>query len=122
MGGLVLDVWVEYLVRVVMRLVQVLRSSSWPTVSGKVNAAVYHQQSGLGCNSVEIFYEYHLDGRVYTGSYKNPFIFPVLAERYVARFPNGTELVLRAKPGKPSISVMDRRASISPAQAGVSSD
>jgi hypothetical protein len=121
MGGLVLDVWVEWLVRVVMRLVQVLRSNSWPTVSGKVNAADY-QKATFGCDLVAILYEYHLDGHVYVGSYKNPFISPLLAERYVARFPNGTELVLRVKPGKPSISVMDRKASISPAPAGVSSD
>jgi hypothetical protein len=120
MVGLVLDVYVEYLVRVLMRLVQVVRSNSWPIVSGKIHAAVFHQKTGLGCDSVEIFYEYNLDGQVYVGSYKNPFISPVLAERYVARFPKGTELLLRVKPGEPAKSLMYKQVSVR-LHAGVSS-
>src|SRR6266571_6183782 len=100
MSGLVIDILVEFLVRVVMRMMRIFRSSSWPTVNGKVTASTY-QNAGYGCDVAEISYKYRVDGELYTGMYANLFISNVHGEDYVARLPVGTELVLRVKPGEP---------------------
>ena len=116
MGGLILDVLVEFLVRVVMRMVRIFRSRSWPTVTGEVTSSTY-QKAGYGCDVAEISYKYRVDGELYTGMYEKPFISSVRGEDYVARLPEGTELVLRVKPGEPSISVMQNQRFVSPALA-----
>lgn len=121
MGGLVIDIFVEFIVRVVMRMVQIFRSSSWPTVTGKVTDSTY-QKAGYGCDVAEISYKYRVDGELYTGMYVKPFISNVHGEDYIARLPVGTELVLRVKPGKPSISVMDKHGLVSPTPATRQSD
>jgi hypothetical protein len=117
MGGLILG---EYLLRVLMRRFRLMHSKMWPTVSGNVTSTEY-PKAGSECEIVAICYEYKLDGQLYQGCYKNPFIFPVLAEKYAARFPSGTELIIRVKPGEPSKSVMYGQASTSPTRAGISS-
>ena len=116
MGGLVIDIVVEFLVRVVMRMVRLFRSSAWPTVTGKVTASTY-QKAGYGCDVAEISYKYRVDGELYTGMYVKPFISSVHGEDYVARLPVGTELVLRIKPDEPSISIMDKQGLASPTLA-----
>lgn len=121
MGGLVIDIIVEFLVRVVMRMVRIFRSRSWPTISGQVTESTY-QKAGYGCDVAEISYKYRVNGELYTGMYEKPFIANVHGEDYVGSLPAGTELVLRIKPGEPTISVMDKRGSVSPAPANRESD
>lgn len=121
MIGLFLDVVVEFVVRVVLRMVRLFRSKSWPTVTGKVITSVY-QKADTGCDVAEVHYNYQVDGEYYSGKYVNPFVSNMHGVDYVARFPPGTEIVLRVKPGKPSISVMDKRGSVSPAHASLQSD
>jgi hypothetical protein len=116
MLGWYADIFVEFLVRVVMRMVRVFSSRSWPPLTGEVTASNY-QEAGYGCDVAEICYKYRVDGELYTGVYVNPFISSMRGKEYVARLPVGTELVLRIKPGEPSISVMDRQGSASPALA-----
>jgi len=116
MVGWIADIIVEFLVRVVMRMVRIFRSRAWPTVAGEVTDSTY-QKAGYGCDVAEICYKYRVDGELYTGMYVKPFISNVHGEDYVARLPAGTGLVIRIKPGEPSISVMDRQGSASPALA-----
>jgi hypothetical protein len=105
MGGFFADIFVEFFVRVVMRMVRIFSSRSWPTLTGEVTASNY-QKASYGCDVAEISYKYRVDGELYTGMYEKPFISTVHGEDYVARLPSGTEMVLRIKPGEPSVSVM----------------
>jgi uncharacterized protein DUF3592 len=120
MAGWVLDILVEYLVRVVMRIVQLLRSRSWPTVIAQVTSSFY-VKAGFGCDIVEIDYKYRVNGQSYTGMHKKPW-FGAWGDEYAARFPRGTELVVLVKPGEPSVSVMERPGSVEAEPAKVESD
>jgi hypothetical protein len=120
MAGWVLDILVEYLVRVVMRIVQLLRSRSWPTVTAQVTSSFY-VKAGFGCDIVEIDYKYRVNGQSYTGMHKKPW-FGAWGDEYAARFPRGTELVVLVKPGEPSVSVMERPGSVEAEPAKVESD
>ena len=120
MGGLVLDIVVEYIVRVVMRIANLVRSHSWPTVTAKVRSSFY-VKAGYGCDIVEIDYKYCVDGQSYTGNHKKAWI-GFHGEDYVARFPRGAELVIRIKPGEPSISIMEKTGSLRTETANVQPD
>ncbi len=120
MGGLVLDIFVEYIARVVMRIAQLIRSRSWPSVTAKVTSSFY-VKAGCGCDIVEIHYKYRVDGQSYTGTYKKPW-FGSWGDEYAARIPRGTELIIRIKPGNPSISVMEKESPVSTEAANIQSD
>lgn len=121
MVGWFADIFVEFLVRVVMRMVRIFRSRSWPTVTGQVTDSRY-QKAGYGCDVAEICYKYRVYGELYTGMYVKPFISSMRGEDYVARLPVGTELVLRIKPGEPSVSVMEKQGLVSAAPANCQSE
>ena len=121
MAGWFLDILVEYLVRVAMRIVQILRSRSWPAVAGTVTGSFY-VNADFGCDIAKVCYEYRVDGVNHVGTYKNPVFFKSLGENYIARFPHGTELIIRIKPGKASISIMEEKSSTSAEAANVQSD
>ncbi len=120
MAGWILDIIVEYLVRVVMRIMQLLRSHFWPTVPAKVTNSFY-VKAGFGCDLVEIHYKYRADGQSYTGTYKKPW-FGSWGDEYAARIPRGTELIVRTKPGEPSVSIMEKESPVSVEAANVQSD
>lgn len=120
MAGWVLDIFLEYLGRVVMRIVQLVRSRSWPSVTAKVTSSFY-VKAGFGCDIVEIDYKYRVNGQRYTGTYKKPW-FGSWGDEYAARFPRDTELVALVKPGEPSVSVMERPGSVEVEPAKVQSD
>lgn len=121
MVGWFADIFVEFLVRVVMRMVRIFRSGSWQTVPGEVTDSTY-QSASYGCDVAEICYKYRVDGELYTGMYVKPFISSMRGKDYVARLPVGTELVLRIKPGEPSVSVMEKQGLVSAAPENCQSD
>lgn len=110
MGGLVIDIIVEYLVRVGMRIVQLLRSKSWPMVTGKITSSFF-VKAGYGCDIAEVHYNYRVQGELYSGQYKKPSI-GFRGEEYVANMSQGTKVIIRVKPGQPTVSVMDRPGSV----------
>lgn len=114
MAGWFADIIVEFLFRLVMRMVRIFHSRAWPTVTGEVTDSTY-QKASYGCDVAEVCYKYRIDGELYTGMYAKPFISSMRGEDYVARLQVGTELVLRVKPGEPSISVMEKQGLVSPA-------
>ena len=105
MGGLAIDILVEYIFRQVALLLRVVRSRSWPVTKATVTAAC--RRGGYGCDVAEVYYKYRMDGELYTGVYKKPFVFQNSAEYYVNNSASvGADLVVRLKPGDPSISVV----------------
>jgi hypothetical protein len=121
MAGWILDIIVEYLVRVVMRIVQLLRSRPWPTATATVTSSSY-VKAGFGCDIVNVSYKYRVNGESYAGVYKKPLFLGSFYRNYVTRFPSGTELIIRVKPGNPSISIMEKESSVRAEEANVQSD
>ena len=105
LSGWFLDVIVEYLYRVMVRAVKARGSAQWRMVKATVNdsrcpSAIY------GCHVAEVYYEYRVDGEIYTGIDERPFLWHDSCESYAGRFSPGTEIVIRLRPGDPSVSYL----------------
>ncbi len=108
MGGLVLDIYVEFIFRVIVRLFRARGSRSWPVVKAEVTAT-YHDPGGFGCAVANIAYQYKLNGELYAGTDANPFVSDSSAKDYLENYPTGSELLVRVKPGSPDFSVVRQK-------------
>ena len=72
MGGLVLDIYVEYLIRVLVRFFKARGSKSWPVIKGKVTSTNC-RPGGVGCAVADISYNYRSNGELYAGTDAKPF-------------------------------------------------
>ncbi len=98
MGGLVLDIHVEYLFRVILRFFRARGSTSWPVVTAKVTRANL-RPGGFGCAVADVTYKYRWDGELYTGTDANPFVYTSSAKAYLENHPPSSEFPVRVKPG-----------------------
>ena len=108
MGGLVLDIYVEFIFRVIVRLFKARGAKSWPVIKAEVTGTNY-RPGGFGCAVAEITYKYRFQGELYTGTNAKPFVLGSSAKEYVERYSVGSELLLRVKPGTPESSVVRDR-------------
>jgi hypothetical protein len=104
MGGLVLDIYAIYLIRVLIRAVRRLGSQNWPLITATVDGVC--GDVDLHYKSVELLYVYELSGATFSGRSAKPFLWSESAKAYVTRFPEGSSLMVRVKPGFPEISVV----------------
>jgi hypothetical protein len=105
MGGLFLDIYVEFIVRVIIRLFKAWGAKSWPVVQAKVKST-HCRPGGFGCAVADIAYTYRVDGELYMGSDANPFVWTSSAKDYLENYPRDTELPVRVKPGSPDFAVL----------------
>ena len=104
MGGLFLDVYIVYLFRIFWRLANLLRSRKWT----KATATVFGSHTDRSVySSVDVDYEYAVNGQKYADSFTKPFIADSSAKAYGDQFARGTEFKIRIKPSDPSVSVAD---------------
>jgi Protein of unknown function (DUF3592) len=104
MVGLFLDVFVEYLIRVIGRAIKRRRSRGWPTVRATVASSKCPQSSG--CNLAEVTYLYSFNGERYSGTNKKPFLRHDSAAEYIGHFVPSTEFTVRVKPDDPEVSIV----------------
>jgi hypothetical protein len=102
--GFYLDVFVEYLIRVVARGIQLLRSRKWPFTLGLVTGSDL-RPSGLGCCVVTLKYEYLVDSKIYNGTFKKPFIWTDSGKTFAAAHQQNSRFGIRVKPDEPAVSV-----------------
>jgi Protein of unknown function (DUF3592) len=110
MGGWFADVIVGYFItlfRVVSRILRARRSKGWPEITATVSGASCQTSSYMPRPVAEIVYTYRLDGGFYGGVDEKPFFFESSAKQYAQRFTRGDSLVVRVKPGKPEVSIVD---------------
>jgi hypothetical protein len=95
---------VEYLIRVVARLIMRLRSAHWDVVTG----AVLHSEcrGGIGCPVAEVSYIYKVMGQEYEGVTTKPFILDRSGKLYAEHFPEGQQLVVRINPQNAASSIL----------------
>ena len=105
MGGWFVDIFVEYLFRVVVRMIKWRGSGTWPVAKGTVTRSDC-PKAMYGCDVAEVYYTYRVDSELYTGINEKPFISPSSGEDYVSRFVPGTEFDVRVKPEDPSVSTV----------------
>ena len=94
----------EYLFRVSVRAVRLLRSRSWPVAVGTVLSADCPPAS-YGCTVAYVHYEYPAAGGKHAAVYETPFISPNSGEDFAAKFVKTMGIKVRVKPGDPLTSV-----------------
>jgi hypothetical protein len=104
MGGWFVDILVEYLFRVIVRAVRLLRSRDWPVAMGIVLSAEC-PRSWYGCTVASVYYEYPIAGEKYGAVYEKPFLSHDSGVEYAAQFVKGIDFKVRVKPEDPSTSV-----------------
>jgi len=104
MGGLFVDILVEYIFRVVFRAMQLLRSRKWPVVRATVLSADC-PQAGFGCTVVTVYYEYVVNGEKHGDTFDKPFVSPDSGEEYAEQIAKGMGFNVRVKPDDATASV-----------------
>ena len=117
MGGWFVDIFVEYLFRVIVRMFKRRGSDTWPLVKATVTVSDC-PNAGYGCDVAEVHYTYRVDGELYTGTNEKPFISHNSGEAYTSRFAPGTEFSVRVKPGNLLVSVVRDGDQSGPATEG----
>jgi len=105
MAGFVLDIYIEWIVRFVLRFAREFGAERWPIHQAKVTGA-FCPKVGYGCEKAEINYTYSIDGETHLGSNVKPFIVSNSARKYAEQFPKGKRITVRVKPSNPSFSVL----------------
>jgi hypothetical protein len=103
-----LDVLVEFLIRMAINALRKARSRSWSVTFATVKEACLEKGHTGGCRLAVVKYGYRIDGERYSGTYKEPFLIGGLAEDYVRGFPSESETPIRTDPADPSKSVLVR--------------
>ena len=105
MGGLVIDIFIEYFYRAVTRMIKRLGSSAWPVAKATVTSSSC-PRVGYGYDVAEVYYTYRVDGELYTGINEKPFIIHNSGENYVSHFAPGTEFTVRVKARDSAVSLV----------------
>ena len=105
MGGLFVDIFVVYLVRILYRAWRKRGTSTWDVREAKVES-ISRAPTGYGCPVVNLVYSYAAGDGNGWGSTDIPFVWLSSADDYVQRHPVGSSLAARVKPGDPEISIL----------------
>jgi hypothetical protein len=104
MGGLIADIYIEYLFRMILHGIRLIRSRNWPSVNGKILSSQC-PKAGYGCDVATVTYEYLVDGAKFYGSFDKPFVLHSSGEDYADSLKKTMPIRLRVKPDDPSISI-----------------
>jgi len=88
-----------------MRSLRFLGASKWPQTTATVVAPPIVDSDVFSPN-VEIIYTYRIDGELYNSSHREPLLLEDSVKEYTDRVPQGTEIVVRVKPGRPDITII----------------
>jgi hypothetical protein len=103
MAGLVIDIFVAFIVRWAIIYWRKLGSHGWPTVTGRV-VSCHLEKTGYGCPYVVLHYKYKMNFERFQGVIKKPYIYNNYAEAYIRRLPGDCELRIRVDPNSPARS------------------
>ncbi len=106
MGGWFADIFVEWIVRMSVNDIKLVRSRSWTTVRGVITYSNC-SRAGYGCHVADVHYDYPVGGETYSGVHEEPFVSFANGEEYAGKFPVGSEYPVRVSPRDPSVSVAE---------------
>lgn len=103
MGGLVLDIYIAFLIRTTVNVWRNIVSAAWPVQSGKITSCRY-RHPGFGCDYAEYRYKYSVDGGTFKGAYIEPF---AIGRTKAAQKSSsiGADIQVRVCPSNPARSV-----------------
>ena len=100
------DLYFIFLFKILVRWVKFYGNQHWPSVDATITATPSASMAAFGCQTVEIPYEYRVNGELYTGLHEEPFLLMSSRTEYAARFRAGSNLVIRTRPDNPEISTV----------------
>jgi Protein of unknown function (DUF3592) len=106
LGGLIIDVLIAYVVRLVLRLARISRARRWTLVEAKITSAFVGGGWVWNCPTAEIAYEYDFDGQTYSSVETIPYMTDSVAQGTVERFKDGVVVKVRVNPSEPAQSVL----------------
>ena len=104
MAGLVLDIYVEFILRWIVLWWRKAGSRGWQEVTGTI-VSCQLERPGFGCARVVLRYKYKWDFERYQGVIKKPYIYDNYADAYMRHHPPDSELRIRVDPSRPARSV-----------------
>jgi len=106
MGGLFLDVWIAYLIKLILRSLRGWGSSSWQLVKCKIESSLFDKSWAFNCPTVYITYAYDFEGQSYYGEDSKPFLNTSFAKERVERFRPGEMAMVKVNPRQPQKSIL----------------
>jgi hypothetical protein len=103
-GGLVLDLYVLYLIKLVIWALRMRGSGKWPITTALVSFTDEYAAGSIYPTGT-LVYSYDVDGETFDGENSKPFLWSTSAQQYIARFPEKSRITIRLKPGDPKTSV-----------------
>lgn len=103
MGGLVLDILIEWLYRRCAHLVLRMRSCKWPATGGIVTRT-HQPKKKCACDLAIVHYRYFVAGQKYRAIHKEPFMI-ARPGSFMRQHPPGKEITIRYNTDDPSRSV-----------------
>ena len=106
MAGLVIDVWIAFLVKLILRFWRAWGSGKWQLVQARIDSS--HVGGGWvwNCPTAEIGYTYDIHGQTYSNIDTKPFLMDSSAKAYVGRFGRGEKPFVRVDSTRPERSVL----------------
>ena len=98
------DIFIEYLVRIIVGFVKRFRSRNWPLTEATVMSADCPAVV-LGCAVATVYYEYPVGSDKYGAAFDRPFLTNDSGKRFAARLTKGVKFTVRVNPKDPSASV-----------------
>jgi len=105
------DLYILYLFKVAVHWLKFYGNRNWPAVNGSVTAAAL-----ISGHTVEVPYEYRVDGELYTGLHEEPFLLADSMASYATKFRTGDNLVVRTKPAPREYLLWSTRIKLVPPQ------
>lgn len=105
MGGLVIDIWILFLVRTLAVSVRRIRSRKWPKVRATVFQSFVEPGGGFGCAVTTVSYYYLVGEESHSGTHDEPSLSHSAADWVARLYSKGKEITIRYHPHDPSHSV-----------------
>jgi hypothetical protein len=106
--GLIADVIIVYVFKLILRTIRRCQSSKWQLVMGRIDRSVVGGGWVLNCPTVEVDYTYEFEGQTYTAIDRKPFLSDKLATLDAEDFKVGEMAKVRVNPVQPQQSFVPR--------------
>ena len=106
--GLVIDVFIAFLFKLLRRTERGWGSRAWPMVEATIESSSVGGGWIWNCPTTEVVYRYEFNEHTYRFADHKPFFSGGSAQSYVARFSAGKTPFVRVNPRNPSQSILRR--------------
>jgi hypothetical protein len=107
LGGLVIDIFIAFLIKSVLRLRRAWGGGKWQRVKAKVDSSCLAGGWVWNCPTTEVGYTYEFAGQTYSAIDCNPFLSESSARVELESFKPGKHAVVRVDPTQPQRSVIN---------------